>query len=126
MGLNGFPKKVQPLWVFSKQTLFRNSLVVLFWLGRRQISCLLSESYFGHFRPQGHMHRLCSEPVSELSFLFVDCVPLGVHTRAPGLSVAMPAAKRAKVDNLLAGCQRLSASRPQLLRLEADFVTCTQ
>jgi len=36
------------------------------------------------------------------------------------------ASKRLKKDNLLAGCQRLSPSRPLLLRIEADFVTCTQ
>ena len=36
------------------------------------------------------------------------------------------ASKRVKVDNLLAGCKSLSANRSTILRLEADFVTCTQ
>jgi hypothetical protein len=31
-----------------------------------------------------------------------------------------------RVDNLLAGCLAPSAERPTLLRLDADFVTCTQ
>ena len=32
----------------------------------------------------------------------------------------------ARVDNLLSGCLSPSADRPTLLRIEADFVTCTQ
>ena len=34
--------------------------------------------------------------------------------------------EQTRVDNLLPGSEALTEARPTLLRIEADFVTCTQ
>ena len=48
------------------------------------------------------------------------------HKKSQKVIVGRQGCGEMQLDNLLAGCEAVSAERHTLLRLEADFVTCTQ